>query len=266
MSRGGLSFRLSCRSHLCYARRMRQRVIGAAFFLLAASLWESTAHAYILPTDFLMRMVADRRRRMGLRDLTIQLQTEINNGESEVEERIYFKQSERMRIVREASPSSIYVDKEGVRAEGTPKLSRLSGATSNLLPLLFVPRGDDLEQAATHMVAGLRAVGIDVATVSLARNGEDIAYVIGAQPWETDKPQLWIDKERFLPVRCILQVPAGAKASKLETRMLEYGSSVAGDWFPRVLETYRDGALLARAEVVSVQTNESLPESLFDVP
>jgi hypothetical protein len=245
---------------------MRRTILCAKWFLLAGALWASTGQAYVLPTDFLMREVAEHRRRTGLRDLSVQLQTEINNGESQIEERLYLKQPERMRLQRETTPEYVYVEKEGLRAEGTPKLRRLSGPPTDLLALLFFPKGDDLDQVSQHMVAGLRAAGIDITTVSLARNGDEVAYVVGAQPWEVIKPQVWIDKEKFVPVRCVFQVPTAGKTSKLEMRLSEYGSAVTGDFFPRVIESYRDNVLLRRAEVVSVQTNENLSESLFDLP
>ena len=53
---------------------------------------------------------------------------------------------------------------------------------------------------------------------------------------------------------------------KLETRWLEFGSSVTGDWFPRVIEILENDARVERAEVTKIELNKKVPETLFELP
>ena len=105
------------------------------------------------------------------------------------------------------------------------------------------------------------------ATISAYGTGvtRETAYTIGAKPTETDKPQLWVDSSTFLPVRLISYVDEGGKKVRYESRFFDYQSG-AGDFFPRIIENYRAGKLVRRAEVGDIKVNQDLPETLFAVP
>ena len=72
----------------------------------------------------------------------------------------------------------------------------------------------------------------------------------------------WIDKETFLPLRLILV----NKKARRETRWLEFGSSVTGDWYPRVIEILENDVRVERAEVTKIEMNKKVPETLFELP
>lgn len=239
--------------------------------MLVLSSVASTAQAYLLPADYLLQQMIERRRRTELKDLTVQLTAEIAGNDATVEERIYLKTPERLRVERElAEGLSIYVEREGRRAGGTDGgLKRLDGASPDMLPKLLMPRGASTDEALARLTSDLKTIGIDTSVVSLTIYGADVreaAYVIGARPWEKDKPQLWLDQASYLPVRIVTMVPESGKRVRRETRLLEYGSSGTGDWFPRVIEDYRGAELVRRAEVTDIKANQSLPETLFQLP
>lgn len=256
--------------------------------------------AYVLGAEFLMRLLADARRDSP-KAYTLTLNTELAGRDHPVEERLYVKRPERMRLVQMDDTTSISVAREGMSATGEDKVIKPSGPARNLFSALIYPRGRDLDETSARLLKTLSSSGIDTKVVSLGRNGDQIVYIIGAQPWELDKPQLWLDKVTFLPVRTRLPtdatapqglapvqtplVPApaavtpapGAAAAPAPTapapdlnkgvaemRFLEYGAgSLPG--VPRVFEEYIEGVLVRRGEVTQGQFNSDLPESLFDL-
>lgn len=248
------------------------------------------AGAYILGADFLMRLLADARRDAP-KAVSLVLNTELTGHDHPIEERLLFKRPERMRLASMDDTTTIAVVKEGLAAAGEERALRPTGPSRNILASLLYPRGRDLDEASARLLKTLAAVGIDSRVVSLGRNEEQIVYIIGAQPWEADRPQLWLDKVSFLPVRLRVVTSqanaanpgaaslAGAAAAGAtgtatataeravgitETRYLEYGGgSVPG--LPRVFEEYLDGNLVRHGEVVSGQVHNDLPEALFDV-
>ncbi|MEZ4270663.1 MAG: hypothetical protein R3C68_04285 [Myxococcota bacterium] len=235
--------------------------------LTAALLLTTTASAYVLPASYLLRVLAEKRRSQKMKDLTVHFITEKSGVDHPVDERLYLKKPERLRLIEEGEGGQIYVEREGRYASGTDgRLTRGQGPVTNLLATLLAPKGENLEDAATHMLAALKAIGVDTSVVSLGRVDTRPAYVIGARVWETTKPQVWLDKASFLPVKTV--VPQGDAKGRviLEKRLLEYGSPVAGNWFPRLVEDYVDGRLVRRAEVSQVLSNQDLPETLFALP
>lgn len=243
--------------------------LGAAF-VLASFVAVGTADAYVLPALFLMRTLAEKRRALRVKDLSVQFSTErVGAGGTDgdtIDEHLFLKHPSRSRRVEEGEGGNILVEKEGVFAAGTEgKLRRLAGKTIDLTATLFVPGDKDLDQSSARMIAMLKRVGIDTEITALGRNGDRYVYIIGARSWEPDKPQLWLDKVTFQPVRYIIHADASGKVL-IETRLLEWGSSVGSNWFPRVVETYRDGILETRAEAIQVKLNQNLPETLFVIP
>jgi hypothetical protein len=222
-----------------------------------------TAQAYVLPADYLLRMMADKRRDPKLKDLSAQLDT--TEGDESFEERLYLKRPERLRTVQQIPDGAVFVEREGLRGIGTEaKVERYKGPVLDLTAILLMPRGKDLDESTTFIIDTMKGAGIDMGIVTLARWEDRRAYVIGARVWEPEKPQLWIDKNTFLPIRLVLFDKA--KKELVETRWLDFGSPLTGNNFPRIMETYRGGKLTRRAEVTQIKVNQDLPETLFDVP
>jgi hypothetical protein len=85
--------------------------------------------------------------------------------------------------------------------------------------------------------------------------------LIGAAPRQLDRPQLWLYKESHAPARLI----AKRDGHTVDLRLLEYGNPAAAEWFPRILELYRDGKPSLRFEVLeSKGFRPSAPEEQDD--
>jgi hypothetical protein len=225
------------------------------------------AEAYTPSAEFLLRQLAEKRRDVGARDLSAQLLADVDGAEGPVEEYLYLKSPERLRLVAQRDEgSTIYVEREGQRAAGPENgLKRLSGST-DLTATLLVPAGKDVDDMATRMLAMLKAAGIDTSVVALGHQGDTVAYIIGARAFETEKPQVWLYKPGMQPLKTILIDKSKTTPSRIETRFIDFGSPVGGDYFPSVIEVYRDGKRVRRAELSSLSVNQSLPETLFDLP
>jgi hypothetical protein len=112
--------------------------------------------------------------------------------------------------------------------------------------------------------AFLRSRGIDESVVSMARLDKRANFVIGAKPWDLKKPQLWVDKEYFLPSR-LIEVDKQT-GSVTDTRLLGYGSAVTGEWFPQKVEVYKDGMLVETVTYSSARLNEEVNDELTKPP
>ncbi len=246
------------------------RLLRVLLALLALAI-AAPAHAYLLPASFLIRQMAERRAKGEVKDCVVQLTAELEGRDEPVDERIYVKNPERMRLERDLGEGASYVvvEKEGKRAEGdTTAVKPSKNPSTELLATLLMPRGREPEDMAARTISILQGLGIETKVIGITIYGKDAretAYTIGAKPTETEKPQLWVDSTTFLPVRLISYVDEGGKKVRYESRFFDYQSG-SGDFFPRIIENYRAGKLVRRAEVGDVKVNQELPETLFNVP
>jgi hypothetical protein len=111
-------------------------------------------------------------------------------------------------------------------------------------------------------LAFLEAHGIDSAVVSLSRQERRPAYVIGAKPWQPDRPQLWLDKESLMPVRWVRL----DGDTLVETRFLGFAGPVTGPFFPRRIEVRADGSLIRTEVYDRVEPNAPMDDRRFQPP
>lgn len=252
---------------VCYSPPMRMPLGRVAAVFLALTAAAKVANAYVIPADFLMKLLAEKRRELKVRDLSAQLVAEVEGSLAPVDEYLYVKSPERLRLVAQGDDgSSVYIEREGQRAMGPESAPKRLTHAFDLTATLLVPNGRDLESMAARMLAAMRAAGVDTSIVSLGREGDTLAYIVGARPFEPDKPQVWLYKSSFLPLKTVLFDRSRSPASRVEMRFLDYGSPIGGEYLPGVIEVYRDGKRVRRAELTKLSVNQTLPETLFDLP
>jgi hypothetical protein len=237
-------------------------------FLVAMGGVLGQAQAYVLPADYLIRLMAETRRAQRLKDLTVHLSTTQLEGSELYDEHLYLKQEARLRRVsHRGEVDTIYVSNLGMQASGDEKrIQKLPGLAEDLTATLLMPGWRDLEEKALVVVELLTKLGIDSKVTSLGRQGEKIVYIVGARSWETDHAQIWIGKKSLLPMRMRVKKEIVGGHKMIDIRFLEYGSAIAGNLFPRVIEYYEDDVLVRRSEVVGIKRNQKLPDTLFDIP
>ena len=234
--------------------------------LLAVSL-PIVAEAYILPAHFIVRTLAEKQRQLRIKDWSLILSTEYPEKNEVIEERLYLKRPERVHLIQTTDEQRLYIEREGISAVGAGEsLTRGAGAITNLFGGLMLTRGADLDGLSERIINLLTRSGINTEVVSLGRIKEQPVYIIGAQIGEPEKPQIWFDKDTFLPLRWIVYNQGETRGIKVEMLMSDYGSSPAGNIYPRSVKTYRDNKLYSHSQVLEAKTNQSLPESLFRLP
>lgn len=120
--------------------------------------------------------------------------------------------------------------------------------------------------AGERLQKSLKAMKVDVDRVSFQRFAGAVNFVVGAKPWEKDKPQVWFDKDSLLLTRIIRpEARASGKTVLVDIQLTGWGSPEAGNWFPKTLEVFEDGKLKERWVTVSADRNKNLGAELFEV-
>ncbi|MBT6177637.1 MAG: hypothetical protein HOI23_10355 [Deltaproteobacteria bacterium] len=223
------------------------------------------AHAYVLPAEYIMRMLADKISRLKVEDVSIKLESQ--QGSETVAERFYLKRAERSRLLSGADQALIYLENEGQVADTTSgSFKKSSNNQTDVLTALLFPKGKNLDERALRMLDVLSAAGVDTSVVALGRSGNRPVYIVGAKAFEPLKPQVWLDKQSFVLVRSVLYSAAGSAGDKVEKRYLDHQKSAAGKWFPSTIETWKNDILVKEQAVVEAKKNQKLPESMFRLP
>lgn len=224
----------------------RKRFSPAVLALLV--LMASTALAYIPPASFLMDRLAYKRNQTGVRRLKVKMQCQ------GVEHNLYLKVSGQVR--RERGPAAVEICKSGKcwlkSSDQKPrKLPKWA-----YLPYLYFVEG---EVKGSRWLALLESLRVDTKVDAITRFHSRVAVVLGAKTWERDRPQFWLDKDRFVPLRLMLL----DGKSLVDIQWIEWGTKTGGDWFPSVMEIRKDGKVIERCEVDEVTSGVSMPEDMF---
>ena len=149
------------------------------------------------------------------------------------------------------------------RAPGQPDKSQKAGVDV-LADIAVAALPLDAGLAADRMIAAMKGLGVNTEVVSYARFDGRVAYLIGSKPWETDKAQLWIEKDTYLPLRLVtFQKGSDGKTAKLDVRYVGWGSPVGGAWYPQTIEFWRGEKLLRRSATQNVEHNVPTDATLF---
>ena len=237
---------------------------AAAALLVLWMLQPQAAWAHIPPGTFIIGKVADKRAALNLGEAELTLQTEKPNGE-QGDERLYLKRGGKLRWVHD--DESVTVERDSRRVEIT------AGGQTSAEPILaeplaefLFPRALSAEATKTELIALCQRLGVDLSVNSLGRLGTRIAYVLGAKPGEKERPQIWIDKEWFEPIRVVYKDTYHGKSGIWDMQWREWNSREAGETVPHVIERRFDGQLISRSEVQKSTPNARLSESLFALP
>ena len=140
----------------------------------------------------------------------------------------------------------------GTTAQPLPS-SGASSAEQELIELacpLIAYRGLRNADAETALRATAAIAGVDASVpTALERLLDRVVVIVGAAPRQLDRPQLWLYKDTNAPARLIARRDGHVE----DLRLLEYGNPAAAEWFPRILELYRDGKPSMRFEVLETK-------------
>lgn len=244
---------------------------------LVALLCSATAFAYVLPAYSILRRLVERRDDMRLSGLqvtgTATFPADAKTGaagalgvppERDVQADATFslKIPGRCRVdlkVPEGNVAATTFAYGKKRVEGK-EIAAVTAALAQACPVLALRSASEGE-ARESLERQLRALGVDLKPTSLGRFGGKIAYVIGKPA--AGEPQFWVYKDTFLPARVLFKDAEGAQ---WDVRMVDFGSAVTGDWFPRVLEVRKNDEVAMRFTALGANAAVKLDDKLFAAP
>lgn len=213
---------------------------------MRAALVLALTLGYVMPGYSILRRLADNRDELGLNALKVQgsasvapgsarevaqlLGTSWETGELPVSFTVTMKVPGRCRAelatldgAKKVAAAQTFGKK---RSEGgaVPALTTAVDAMCGLLALRGAGEGES--RAALEKYLG--KLGVNTKATSLGRFGGNIVFIIG----EAQGAQLWVHRERFLPVRLKL---LDETKTPWDVQFLDYTSSATGEWFPRAL-------------------------------
>lgn len=226
-------------------------------------LLPSSARAYILPAPSILSIVAKHRARLGFKSIVATGKLRTGSGPAkDVWMGILAGRGHRTEVKTSDGTKVTLTTSDNRRFAfdlGSP-----AGAATRVKDDLFTNflARPKIDPGGSRGVLFLKKNRIDDEVVSLGRHHRRVVYIIGAKPWETDRPQLWIDKELMVPVRLITL--DGGQIRDLQ--LLEFGSGLTGAWLPRRIEVREGGTLIEATDFESVTPNGKIDEGLFSAP
>jgi hypothetical protein len=159
-----------------------------------------------------------------------------------------------------ASPERAWIAVGRGRLSGARGLDRISPVVALVRGLcaLLGPRASGADPGRAW-AEELSRLGVSLGDESLGRAGARVAYVLGAAQPRERKPQVWIDKQSWQPLRLVAPLSGALD----DVRLLDFGSVVGGDLFPQTVEVRQDGALALRFATEKVAANPRIPDALF---
>jgi outer membrane lipoprotein-sorting protein len=115
----------------------------------------------------------------------------------------------------------------------------------------------------TRLLERLTATGVNTQVTSLGRFGDDLVVVIGARYPDENRPQIWLDKTSYRPLRWILRTDDHPEGP-LEIHYLAW-QKVSRQWFPRRIELYEDNTMVREIIVEQVLTKADIQPGDFDI-
>lgn len=217
-------------------------------------LFALPATAFIPNPSFMLGKLVQQRGKMGYRRLQVSMTCVDGTGEHA--ETLYLKVPGLVR--RERASGAIDVCRRGQCRRKAP-----GGGTERLpqwtyLPYLFFV---ELDASSSRYLGLLKSLGVDLSVDTITRFHSRIAVVYGAKHWERDRPQFWMDKDNFLPLRLMFL----ARKQMVDIQWIGWGSREAGNWFPSEIELHLDGKLVDKCAVSEVKSGVSMPDSLFEL-
>lgn len=238
--------------------------------LAAALLVSANAAAYIPATVYLLDKLVESRIEQKLRSIKVSQQTTLyDSGTPTVwPETIYYQAPWKMRAELKLDSGTLVTVRDGsvLRVEEPGKAARtLRAPLADLMAEFFACDDESEDSGRERLLADLTSYGIDVKKRALTRWDGRIAVLIGAEPWDTKSPQIYLDKDGYFPLRFIFREHSGNADRLVDVRLLGYGGARTGSWYPEVIEVYIDGALTRRSVVDGLELSPKLAPTLFKV-
>jgi len=255
------------RKALCSLKRSMVAALIAA--VAAGGLWGpgvESVRAYVLQGPHILDLMA--RQLSGAKSLRVTQRVTLEESSMDtkqvvLDETLRFIFPERFRSdVKYDDNQRIMVDSKGQR------LTVVDGEITDE-PEGWFDRYKDLLLYNTPELLHktLSKDGVDVETTSLGRFGDKVVYVIGARYPDESVSQLWVDMDRFLPVRWLTVHPVSTTPGEQDRWEFVYSGwqKVDGMFYPFRIETIHNGQIVRSVRVTRAEANVAIDTASLDV-
>ena len=250
----------------------RRELLQATGIWAASAALPSAAWAFRPSTKWVLEQAVGVRYRLGIRSLAITAdvrRTDTGADAHDGQERTWVMSPSSLRreTTRPDGQDLLLVTKKKQHIEyGASKQSKKRRPD---FITDFFTMGEPMAriEASKRLFAALKAMGVDDKVVSYGRHDGRVMYVLGAKAFEDDKPSIWIDKKSLQLSRLVsVKKTADGKTSRVDTKLLGYGSPEGGAWWPKTWEVHADGKLVKQATIRSVEKNVTVDKGRFALP
>lgn len=242
----------------------------AGFALFSMPSLPVTADAYVLPAPYLLERVSTgiqpASRFQAVKTLRIEPAVPDEDENHRGRRRSFDL------VVSFRHPSSFRADIRGDDLEHTHVAS--GGSYITLIDNVIAGRSGQwiydfksifLQQSREELTDNLRMMGVRTGISSIGRLGGGIFFVVGAQYPDNTVPQLWIDRERFLPVRLVMAgAPGEGEPPAAEIRFSRW-SRQDGMRYPAEMTFFENGTEMQRITLRQLDTEPSFDAGQFDI-
>jgi hypothetical protein len=135
------------------------------------------------------------------------------------------------------------------------KLAKADTGINEILSIAF----DVFSQPAVKSESMLRRLGIDATKLHETNWRGAVVYVVGAARGDSNSKQIWVERDRLIPVRLL----ENTKQGHADYRFGAY-TQAGGQWVPGEIEQFVNGKRRLLEQLTQVHTNVLLPDALFD--
>lgn len=223
-----------------------------------------SASGYIPSANFIIKMMLEGNQ--AIQDIRVEQTATVfdkNSGREsfQIPEVLYLRVPDSYRLditLPEEKKTVIYSEGETLTIVGSKVISH-SQDEKSIFKDFFI------KQSVAEIIELLHSRNVNTQRMGLGRFDGRIAYIIGAKERETKFPQLWIEKDNFLPLRFIVEEKKKDSITTLEIRYLNYQHVDGKYWYPSTVEFYYDNKLALRYQTQKVVVNTNIPDNLFDI-
>ena len=235
-------------------------IIGALIISLSLI---SAGFAYVLSAEQMLGPFLKAYR--DFHSVRIDMETTIYGDlydEKRGREQLLIKEGGLFRSERQFPQGDTVLVQDGRRAVTLGVETLRSGARriETVFPTIF------FQKSVVDLLNALAFLGVDIQTVGIDRIDRKIVFTIGRNLAEGPGSQLWIEKERRIPLRFVGVGISGGETVVLRAEYLDYRQTNEDFWFPARIEYYSNDTLSAVSILRNISVNENLSETLFEIP
>jgi hypothetical protein len=243
-----------------------QRGLVSLALVCGSAVLPAVAVAYAPPAGFILDLVAARRIKHKVPAMRVTLKVTEYQGDvaqPSTDLVVTFRSGGRVRREwkdAQGVPHATVTDQ--ARAVAVDGDKRTKGtAVPDLWDALWACGDDGGEKDAmlTRAKAAMEAWKVPDSPVAFSRTDGRVAWVIGAEGSAGQTPQVWVDKDDFLPLRFIRE----QDGQLVDVRYRQWRSAAGGEFFPGRVETYVGGKLVRVEEAVKVDVTPKVDERDF---